>query len=181
MAEQDIQGLVREVISEFLQAQTQRAEPGYRTELAEEKRRREELEQRVNELVKENQKAKQVADQAEKDAAIKSELTRLGVAKLDLAYRAVKDAVLRGTGGELVARDGASEWGLKEYLERFVAENPELLPARHLGGSGALGGSKTPVAAPVDLGRIGPGMSQEDLARARAEIARMANQALRGL
>ena len=52
-----------------------------RAELAAERQLRESLEQRVNELVKENQEAK-------RSVAIRAELQRLGVVKLDLAYRA---------------------------------------------------------------------------------------------
>ena len=53
-------------------------------ELAEERRRRESLEKRVEE--------------AERGSAIRAELQKLGVAKLDLAYKAVKDEVPREAG-----------------------------------------------------------------------------------
>lgn len=180
MADQDLQGVMKAVIQEFLTAQAAKAEPAAKAELAEERRRREELEKRVNELAQEAQRAKQAAEAAERDATIRGELQRLGVAKVELAYKAVKDSVVRGASGELVARDGVSELGLKDYLQRFVTENPELVAQRGVGGSGVLGTVKTSGGGPVDLGRLGPGMSQEELAKARAEIARLATQALRG-
>jgi hypothetical protein len=126
-------------------------------ELAEERRRREHLEKRVEE--------------AERGSAIRAELQKLGVAKLDLAYKAVKDEVPRD-GGEM-----------KEFLKKFVGENPELLPARVAGGSGASGGTRGSGAAPgaVDIDRIRPGMSAEEMDRVRQEIARVASQTLRGL
>jgi hypothetical protein len=128
-------------------------------ELAEERRRRESLEKRVEE--------------AERGSAIRAELQRLGVAKLELAYRAVKDEVPR-EGGEM-----------KEFLEKFVKENPELLPPRLAGGSGASGGPRGGgsggTAGAVDIDKIRPGMSAEELDRVRQEIARVASQTLRGL
>jgi hypothetical protein len=126
-------------------------------ELAEERRRREGLEKRVEDV--------------ELGSAIRAELQKLGVAKLDLAYKAVKDEVPRD-GGEM-----------KEFLKKFVGENPELLPARVAGGSGASGGGRGSGAAPggVDIDRIRPGMSAEEMDRVRQEIARVASQTLRGL
>ena len=124
-------------------------------ELAEERSRRQSLEKRVEE--------------AERSTAIRSELQRLGVAKVELAYKAVKDEVPREAGA------------MKEFLETFVSENPELLPARLAGGSGAGGGARASgAAAPVDIDKIRPGMSAEELDRVRQEIARVASQALRG-
>jgi len=126
-------------------------------ELAEERRRRESLEKRVEE--------------AERGSAIRAELQKLGVAKIGLAYKAVKDEVPR-EGGEM-----------KEFLEKFVGENPELLPARLAGGSGASGGARGSGAAVgvVDIETIRPGMSAEEMDRVRQEIARVASQTLRGL
>ncbi|MNC97532.1 hypothetical protein D3C83_152220 [compost metagenome] len=67
-------------------------------------------------------------------------------------------------------------------MTRFVAENPELLPARLAGGSGASAGSKAaPTSVNVDLDKIRPGMSGEELDRIRQEIARVASQTLRGI
>ena len=124
-------------------------------ELAEERRRRESLEKRVEE--------------AERGSAIRAELQRLGVAKIELAYKAVRDEVPRDSGE------------MKNFLEQFVGENPELLPARLAGGSGASGGPRgNQASGAVDIERIRPGMSAEELDRVRQEIARVASQTLRG-
>ncbi|HLH40490.1 MAG TPA: hypothetical protein VKX39_15170 [Bryobacteraceae bacterium] len=138
---------------------------------------RETLEKKVNELIAENQRAREAAEAAERSAAIRAELQRLGVTKIDLAYRAVKDDVYRGEDGRLMAQGGSE---LRDYLAQFVDENPELLPARLAGGSGARAAQKGPEANGVDLSRIRPGMSAEELDRVRQEVARVAAQTLRG-
>ena len=60
----------------------------------------------------------------------------LGVGKIDLAFRAVQDGIVRTEDGRLVARNEAGETPLKEYLTAFVNENPEFLPARIAGWHG---------------------------------------------
>ncbi len=72
------------------------SEPAYKTELAEERSARE-LEQRVNELVRRTTASE--AEEAERSSAIRAELQRLGVAKVDLAYKAVKDEIHRSEDG----------------------------------------------------------------------------------
>lgn len=177
----ELRSLIRGVIEEFVRAEQVKAEPAYKAELIDERRRREELENRVNDLVKENHRTRQVAEEAERSASIRTELQRLGVAKVDLAYRAIKDDVKRTEDGRLVARVEEGELPLRDYLAGFVQENPELLPARISGGSGMGSGVKAPASSPtVDLDKIRPGMNEEELAKVRQEISRVANQALRG-
>jgi len=177
----ELRSLVRNVIEEFVKAEQVKSEPAYKAELFDERRRREELENRVNELVKENQRTRQVAEEAERSTSIRSELQRLGVAKVDLAYRAVKDDVQRNDEGRLTARGEQGEVPLRDYLAQFVQENPELLPARISGGSGMGSGTKAaPAATGFDLDKIRPGMSEDELAKVRQEISRVASQALRG-
>lgn len=177
----DIRDVVRQAIDEFVRAEQRKAEPAYKTELQEERKRRESLENRVNQLIEENRKARALAEEADRSAQIRSELQRLGVVKVDLAFRAVKDDVVRGEDGNLQAR-GAEGKSLREYLNTFVQENPELLPARIAGGSGAQGRSRTEkqVESTVEIDNIRPGMSKEDRDRVRQEISRLASQALRG-
>jgi hypothetical protein len=177
--QEDIRGLVRSAMEEFFGSERAKAEPQYKTELEEERRRRESLEQRVNELTVESARSRAVAEEAERSTAIRTELQRLGVAKLDLAYRAVKDDIGRGEDGKLQVRDGGE---VKDFLARFVNENPELLPGRLAGGSGASVGQRIAGGnGGVDLDKIRPGMSEEEKDRARQEIARVASQALRGI
>ncbi len=130
----DIQAIVRQAIQEFTQQQHQRAEPAYKAELVEERKRREQMERRLNELVEENKRSRQVAEEAQRGAAIRSELQRLGVAKIDLAYKAVQDGIFRAEDGRYLARSESGETSMKDYLASFVSENPEFLPARISGG-----------------------------------------------
>jgi hypothetical protein len=178
----DVRDVVRQAIEEFVQSEQRKTEPAYKTELQDERKRRETLEARLNQLVEENRSARAAAEEADRNAQIRSELQRLGVAKVDLAFRAVKEDIVRGEDGRLQGK-GLKDKSLQEYLADFVHENPELLPARIAGGSGiqparrnAVGGS----LSAVDIESIRPGMNKEDLDRVRQEIARLAAQALRG-
>jgi hypothetical protein len=139
-------------------------------ELAEERRKREGLEHRVNELIAENARAKAAAEEAERGSAIRGELQKLGIAKVDLAYRAVKDDLVKSSIEEI-----------RQHIAKFAAENPELMPARISGGSGAVSSSKASgMSGGVDLDKIRPGMSADEMERVRQEIARVASQTLRG-
>lgn len=176
----DIRDVVRQAIEEFVRAEQQKVEPAYKVELHEERKRREGLEQRLNQLVEENKKARAAADDADRESQIRSELQRLGVSKLDLAFKAVKDDLVRAEDGRLRTR-GPEQKSLSDYLTGFVQENPELLPARIAGGSGA----QTPVrsgmqGSGIEIDKIKPGMSKEELERVRQEISKLATQALRG-
>ena len=178
----ELRSLIRGVIDEFVHAEQVKAEPAYKAELLDERRRREDLEKRVNDLVKENVRSRQVAEEAERSSSIRAELQRLGVAKVDLAYRAVKDDIQRSGDGQLIARNGPGEVSLRDYLAQFVQENPELLPARMTGGSGMGSGPKAASnTGALDLDKIRPGMSPEELEKVRQEVSRVANQALRGM
>jgi hypothetical protein len=178
----DVRDVVRQAIEEFVHAEHRRAEPAYKAELQDERKRRENLESRLNQLIEENRSARAAAEEADRNSQIRSELQRLGVAKVDLAFRAVKDEIVRGEDGRLQTR-GPEGKVLQDYLAGFVRENPEFLPARIAGGSGVQTGSRRVVESGpsgVEIEKIRPGMNQEDLDRVRQEIARLASQALRG-
>jgi len=175
----DVQGIVQQAVQEYMRQDTSRREPAYKAELQEERKRREQLERRVNELVEENRRSRQVADEAERSTNIRAELQRLGVTKVDLAYKAVQSDIFRGEDGRLLARTPQGDSAAGEYLRQFVAENPEFLPARIVGGSGVTNAHRPTAANGIDLEKIGPGMSKEDLERARQEILRVATQTLR--
>ncbi|MBZ5623807.1 MAG: hypothetical protein LAQ69_34660 [Acidobacteriia bacterium] len=183
MEDIDIQAIVRQAIQEFTSAQQARSEPAYKAELQEERKRREQLERRLNELAEENKRSRQIAAEAERSSAVRAELQRLGVAKIDLAYKAVQDGVARTEDGRLVARGEGGEIPLKEYLTGFVNENPEFLPARIAGGTGMTANLKAPVAAKqtVSIEQIRPGMCAEEMQRVREEIVRVASETLRGM
>ena len=131
----DFRNLIQEAVREFVNLEQSKSEPAYKPELEDERRRREMLERRMNELVEENRKSRQLAEEAERSSSIRSELQRLGVQKIDLAFRAVKDDIQRTEDGRLVGRTREGEVTVKDYLTNFVNENPELLPARIPGGS----------------------------------------------
>ena len=177
----DISAIIRSAVEEFARSEHRKAEPAYKVELVEERKRREVLERRLNELVEENKRTRAAAEESDRSAAIRAELQRLGVSKVDLAYRAVRDEISRAEDGRLIAKGGAGEQGMKDFLAQFVAENPELLPARISGGSGV---GSAPKAAPggsgITLEQIRPGMDPEELQRIREEISRVAQQTLRG-
>lgn len=182
-AEESVRAIVRDAIEEFLKREQARTEPAYKVELAEEKKKREQLERRLNELVAENQRSRKMAEEADRSATIRSELQRLGVAKVEVAFKAVKDDIFRAEDGRLLARGDDGEVSVKEYLSRFLGENPEFLPARIQGGSGVAGAHKTapPPAAVSDLDRIRPGMSPEEAERIRQDIVRITSQSLKGI
>ncbi|MDQ2777359.1 MAG: hypothetical protein M3Y57_20940 [Acidobacteriota bacterium] len=178
----DIRNIVRQAIEEFVRNEQQKAEPAYKAELQDERKRREGLESRVNQLVEENRRARTAAEEADKNSQIRSELQRLGVSKLDLAFKAVKDDIVRTEDGRLLAK-GPEAKPLQDFLAGFVQENPELLPARIAGGSGAQTHSRNAVqtsGAGIELDKIKPGMSKDEMDRVRQEISRLATQALRG-
>ncbi len=179
----DIQAIVRQAVQEYANAEQAKSEPAHQAELLEERKRREQLERRVNELVEENKRSRQVAEEAERSSAVRAELQRLGVAKIDLAFKAVQDGVVRTQDGRLVARGDSGEVSVKDYLTAFVSENPEFLPARIAGGTGMTTTLKAPAATgreTVELEKIRPGMSAEEMQRVREEIVRVASQTLKG-
>ncbi|MGO9094403.1 MAG: hypothetical protein ACLQGV_04205 [Bryobacteraceae bacterium] len=177
-----IREIVRETIAEFVKREQSKTEPAYKAELVEERKRREQLERRLNELVEENKRSRQQAEESDRAATIRGELARLGVAKVEVAFKAIKDDVYRAEDGRLLARGEQGEVGLKEYVTHFLNENPEFLPARIAGGSGAVSTHKIPAASggSADMDKIRPGMSSEDAERIRQEIVRITSQTLRG-
>jgi hypothetical protein len=95
----------------------------------------------------------------------------------------VKDDVYRAEDGRLLARGENGELPLRDYLTHFVTENPELMPARMTGGSGAAPPAKPAANAglSIDLDKIRPGMNPEELDKVRQEISRVAAQTMRGV
>lgn len=179
----DIQAIVKQALQEFVTHEQAKNEPAYKAELQDERRRREQLERRLNEVVEESRRNQAVAEEAERSSAIRSELQRLGVSKIDLAYKAVQDGVARGADGRFIARGEAGEMAMKEYLAAFVHDNPEFLPARIAGGAGVTSAPKAPGTGSeaISIERIRPGMNADEMQRIREEIVRVASQTLKGL
>lgn len=167
--------LIEDVVREFHAAQGKQQEPVYRAELAEERRQRKEMERQLRDLVEENRRAKERAEQVETASFIKGELQKLGVNKVELAFKAIKDDVQKDSSGLYSARSAKGTQSLEEYLRSFVEENPELLPARNVTGTGGQSsGRRANTQVGLELESIRPGMSQDELAKARLEIARVA-------
>jgi hypothetical protein len=180
--EMDVHAIVKRAIEEFASREQSRTEPAYKAELVEERKRREQLERRVNELIEENKRSRKAAEELERASTIRAELQRLGVSKVDLAFKAVRDDIVRTEDGRLVAKGEQGDLGVRDYLSGFVSENPEFLPARISGGSGVMPGQKAPGGSgSVDLDKIRPGMSKEEMERVRQEIVRVASHALKGI
>src|SRR5579864_4955889 len=111
----DIQAIVRNTLQEFISQQQARSEPAYKAELQEERKRREQLERRLNEVVEESKRSRKAAEEAERNSAVRAELHRLGVAKIDLAFKVVQDGIVRTEDGRLVARGEGGDVPVKEY------------------------------------------------------------------
>jgi hypothetical protein len=180
----ELRSIIEEAVGRYVEktrpAPPEPAEMALRSELTLERRKREQLERRVNELVEEGQKAHEAAERAERHAAIKSELQQLGVAKVDLAFRALRDEVQRGEDGRLYAYGDEGPVPLRDYLSRWVASNPEFKPARIAGGAGAAPSRGGLGGASIAIEDIRPGMKADDLERARQEVARIAQQSMGG-
>ena len=178
----DVDAIVQRAVQEYMRQDVSKKEPAYKAELQEERRRREQLEKRLNEVVEESQRNRKIADEAERTSAIRAELQKLGIAKVDLAFRVVQDGIYRGEDGRLVAKSDNGEVPAKEYLSTFVHDNPEFLPARITGGSGVTANQRATVqgAGTVDIDKISPAMDKAELDKVRQEILRVASQTLKG-
>src|SRR5580658_8711072 len=101
-----IEQTVAQALTQFQERQKAQSDPPetmLHSELSQERKKRETLERRVNELIEEGRRAREAAEQAERYASIKSELQQLGVTKVDLAFKYVRDDVRR-YGDKLVAQ-----------------------------------------------------------------------------
>lgn len=169
--------MVKKAISEFRRHASEEEDAALKGKLREERRRREELERRLNEMRQENRRTRQQAEEAERHSQIQDALREFGVQKTNLAFRLVKDEIFRTEDGDLYADSEGERMPYREYLKRFVSENPEFLPPRIAGGSGATGVERREFSrSGFDLERIRPGMSAEELAQAWKEVARLAGE-----
>ena len=74
----ELRSIVRGAIEEFLRVQQTRTEPAYKVELMEERKKREVLERRINELAEENRRSRMAAEEIDRGSSIRTELQRLG-------------------------------------------------------------------------------------------------------
>ena len=71
--EAELRSIIRDAIQEFVRGEQSKAEPALKAELVEERKRREQLERKMNELTQESRKAQQRAAEAEKEAGVRME------------------------------------------------------------------------------------------------------------
>ena len=148
-------------------------ESGLERTLEDERRRRAELERQVRELGEESRLLRRQAEESERRARLREGLKERGVRKTQLAMRLIEPDVKRGDDGDLVGEWEGSRLPLEEYLNRFVRENPEFLPPRIPGGSGATGSGSEMTRSGFDLDAIRPGMSLAETRQAWGEVARL--------
>ncbi len=172
----DIRGLVQEAIQEFLRHKQQETEPAHRAELQEEKRRREQLESQVRELLQKTRESEMEVARSRMTGAVRDELQKQGVTKVDLAFRVIRDDIRQTEHGDYVVRGRDGDVPLGDYVKKFVDENPEFLPPRIKGGSGSSGMGGDAAGARFDLDAIRPGMSEEERRQVQAAIANLASQ-----
>lgn len=172
----DVRGIVHEAFQEFLRHKQQESEPAHRAELQEERRRREQLESQVRELLQKTRESELEVARTRMTGAVRDELQKHGVTKVDLAFRVIKDDVRQTEHGDYVIRGRDGDVPLQEYVKKFVDENPEFLPPRIKGGSGSSGMGGDAAGARFDLDAIRPGMSDEERRQLHAAIATLASQ-----
>lgn len=145
-----------------------------RQQLDSERRRSNSLEERVRDLDSLRKEGERKMEEADRNSQVRAKLQDLGVRKVDLAMRIVQDDVERGEDGSLYGRGHGGAVALDSYLKSFVAENPEFLPPRISGGSGAVSTERDGIrASGIQLESIKPGMSSEKSRRAWNEVARL--------
>lgn len=146
----------------------------YRRELEKERRLRETLQRQVEEMATENRRRREESVEAETVSQLRTGLEQRGVRKTGLAIRALREEVRRGDDGSLYGEVDGGRLSLREYLDRFVADNPEFLPPRITGGSGVSGTNARELSSTgFDLESIRPGMSQKESRDAWKEVARL--------
>ena len=180
MQDIDIQGIVQQALQEFVRQQKTQSEPAYKAELQEERKRREQLERRLNELVEENKRSRQAAAEAERGGRDPGRTAAAGrrQGRPGLQGGAGRD---RPDGGWPAGGRGETRRTRREGVSIGIcSENPEFLPARISGGSGMTSSQKPAPAGGegIDMEKIRPGMSREEMERVRQEIVRVASQKL---
>ena len=170
----ELEALIRKAVREFARQTSEQEEPALKVKLNDERRRRESLERQLNDVREDSRRSRQQAELMNRQSQIRESLQDLGVRKVDLALKLVKDDIFRAEDGDLYGDVEGKQTPYLEYLTQFVADNPELLPPRIAGGAGAVGASDGEISsAGFDLDSIRPGMSEEDSVHAWREVARL--------
>lgn len=116
----------------------------------------------------------------DRELFLKEQIRSLGVRNVDLAFRAVRDDVEQAENGAWMAVQNGERVPALQYLQEFVAQNPELIPARIAGGSG-VPSRPGEYREECDLDQIRPGMDPASLRRAKEAVVRIIAQSKRSL
>ena len=152
----NVRAIVREAIEEFVKKEQSKTEPAYKAELVEERKRREQLERRLNELVEENKRSRQQAEEAERSGDGAGGVAAHGRGE---GGRGVQG----GQGRHRTAPRTAGWWrgasggevSLREYSAHFREREPGIPAGAHLRGSGS--GIGAQAAGSERRGSGGPG------------------------
>ena len=125
-----------------------------------------------------------MAEEADRSSQIRGELQRLGVAKVDLAFRSRQGRYRAGRRRPVASQRGRmanlcrSIWpASSKRIRSFFRHELPAEAGRRLRHEMQLQAR----SASIEIDKIKPGMSKEDLDRVRQEISRLATQALRGV
>src|SRR4051812_49660158 len=99
MEDIDVQAVVKQALQEFVSSEQAKSEPAYQAELLEERKRREPLERRGNELEEENKRSRLAADEGERGSGARAGIEGVGAAESGLGFKAGADAEMPGPPG----------------------------------------------------------------------------------
>lgn len=116
----------------------------------------------------------------DREVFLKEQLRSLGVRNIELALRAVRDDFEMSEEGKWVAALNGEKVVAHQYLRSFLSQNPELMPARAISGTG-IPSRHGDLQEECDLDQIRPGMDPGAMRRAREAVVRIIAQSKRAL
>lgn len=116
----------------------------------------------------------------DREMFLKEQLRSLGVRNVELAMRAVRNDFEMREDGEWVAAVNGERVVAHQYLRSFLSQNPELVPARAISGTG-IPARQSELEEMCDLDQIRPGMDPGAMRRAREAVVRIIAQSKRTL
>jgi hypothetical protein len=119
---------------------------------------------------KARQESERKAEEKERHAAIRSELSKFNFASdgaREAAFKIFRDDIRRGDDGSLIG--GSEDAPLAQFIEDAMKQHEYLLAPKPAGGAGASSGNRKGTAT-VSLDDIKPGMTKEQEAAALAAI-----------
>ena len=138
----ELEALVRNAVREFTRQSSEQEEPALKAKLNDERRRRESLERQLNDVRAESRRNRQQAELVDRESQIRESLQDLGVRKVDLALKLVKDDIFRAEDGDLRGEVEGKQIPYREYLTQFVADKSRVVASancRRLGSGRSSG------------------------------------------